>query len=116
MIPALAASSWYRSTRDAAAVSPEVAERVRALYDALQKAGIEALWDDRELGPGAKLTDSELLGIPVRVVISERTLATQEAEILTRNFAREAGAKALDRDQRQDHKGQRNQRCHRREN
>jgi prolyl-tRNA synthetase len=65
--------------------TPEVATGVRNIYEQLQGAGLEVLWDDRELGPGAKLTDSELLGIPVRIVISDRTLATQEAEIMVRS-------------------------------
>jgi prolyl-tRNA synthetase len=63
----------------------EVPTNVSALYQELTATGIETLWDDRELGPGAKLTDSELLGIPVRVVISERTLGTGEAEIMIRH-------------------------------
>ncbi len=63
----------------------QVAATVRETYERLRAAGLETLWDDRDLGPGAKLTDSELLGIPLRVVVSDRTLATEEAEILIRS-------------------------------
>jgi prolyl-tRNA synthetase len=64
--------------------SERVANAVLMAYSELLAAKIETLWDDRNLGPGAKLTDSELFGIPIRVVISERTLGIQEAEILNR--------------------------------
>lgn len=45
------------------------------LYAELQSAGVEVMWDDRDMGPGAKFADNDLLGIPYRVVISEKTLA-----------------------------------------
>ncbi|MEK9171584.1 MAG: His/Gly/Thr/Pro-type tRNA ligase C-terminal domain-containing protein, partial [Patescibacteria group bacterium] len=39
----------------------------------LEKSGIEVLWDDREnVSPGVKFADADLLGIPWRVVVSER--------------------------------------------
>lgn len=43
------------------------------LYDALSKKGIEVLWDDRVLRPGEKFAESDLLGIPYRVVVSAKT-------------------------------------------
>jgi prolyl-tRNA synthetase len=45
------------------------------LYAALREAGAEVLYDDREAGPGEKLTDAELLGCPLRVVVGRRGLA-----------------------------------------
>ncbi len=52
--------------------------RVRAaadsLYDQLETGGIECLLDDRDLRPGAKFADAELIGIPHRIVISDRGL------------------------------------------
>ncbi|MEK7499478.1 MAG: aminoacyl--tRNA ligase-related protein [Patescibacteria group bacterium] len=44
-----------------------------AAYEALQKAGIETLYDDRDTGTGAKFADADLLGIPYRIVISKKT-------------------------------------------
>jgi prolyl-tRNA synthetase len=38
------------------------------------------LYDDRDAGPGEKLTDAELLGCPVRVVVGKRALAEGEVE------------------------------------
>ena len=44
------------------------------LYEKLTKAGIEVLWDDREeVSAGVKFADADLIGIPVRLVISEKT-------------------------------------------
>ena len=45
------------------------------LYDELREAGIETLYDEREAGAGEKLTDAELLGCPLRVVVGRRGLA-----------------------------------------
>lgn len=43
------------------------------IYNQLQKAGVEVLWDDREnVSAGQKFADADLIGIPVRLVISER--------------------------------------------
>ncbi|WP_440997443.1 proline--tRNA ligase [Arhodomonas sp. SL1] len=54
--------------------SPRVAETAERLYRALQAAGVECLWDDREARPGVKFADMELIGIPRRIVIGERGL------------------------------------------
>lgn len=43
------------------------------IYKALQKKGYDVLWDDRDESPGSKLNDADLLGIPVRVVVSKKT-------------------------------------------
>ncbi len=57
-----------------------------ALYAALQAKGIEVLYDDREeLSAGEKLKDSDLLGIPWRFVVSEKSLAKGGIEIKKRN-------------------------------
>ena len=53
----------------------KVSEAADALYRELADAGIETLLDDRGLRPGAMFADIELIGIPHRVVISERGLA-----------------------------------------
>ena len=59
----------------------EVADR---LYDELTEAGIEVLYDDRDAGPGQKLTDAELLGCPLRVVVGRRGLAEGIFEVSER--------------------------------
>ncbi len=56
------------------AEEPERAQADR-LYEELLEAGLEVLYDDRDAGPGQKLTDAELLGCPLRVVVGRRGLA-----------------------------------------
>jgi len=53
------------------------AERI---YQELQGKGIEVLFDDRDDSPGIKFNDADLLGIPLRLTVSPRTLQTQSAE------------------------------------
>jgi prolyl-tRNA synthetase len=66
-------------------------EAVRAatepLYEALVAAGVEVLLDDRDVRPGVKFADMELLGIPHRVVIGERGLADGALEYQARRAA-----------------------------
>jgi prolyl-tRNA synthetase len=66
-------------------------EAVRAatepLYEALVAAGVEVLLDDRDVRPGVKFADMELLGIPHRVVIGERGLADGALEYRARRAA-----------------------------
>ncbi len=71
------------------------------IYDALQKAGIETLLDDRSERPGVKFKDIDLLGIPVRIVVGEKNLPN--VELKCRNSAdmqlvpaTEAAAKAAE--------------------
>lgn len=54
------------------------------LYRNMQKAGIEVLYDDRNVSAGVKLTDSELMGLPIRVLISPKTIANGQAEVTMR--------------------------------
>jgi prolyl-tRNA synthetase len=53
----------------------EVGEAAESLYRELSAAGIETVLDDRGLRPGAMFADIELIGIPHRIVVSERGLA-----------------------------------------
>ena len=54
------------------------------VYDQLQKAGIETLYDDRAERPGVKFADAELLGIPYRVTVSDRLLDAKKWEVVSR--------------------------------
>jgi prolyl-tRNA synthetase len=62
-----------------------VAEAADALYRELNDAGIETVLDDRGLRPGPMFADIELIGIPHRVVVSERGLAAGTFEYRARN-------------------------------
>jgi prolyl-tRNA synthetase len=52
---------------------PEIMDKGEALYHSLHDMGVEILWDDRDISPGEKFTDADLLGIPVRLVISKKS-------------------------------------------
>lgn len=52
----------------------------RALYEKLKKAGVEVLYDDRSLTPGEKFNDADLIGIPLRLVVSEKTKSRVEVK------------------------------------
>jgi prolyl-tRNA synthetase len=54
------------------------------LYGELRDAGLDVIYDDRDLGPGAKFADAELLGVPLRLTIGKRTLAAGEIEAQVR--------------------------------
>jgi len=57
----------------------------KKLYEDLITAGYEVLYDDRNIGPGAKFADSDLLGLPVRIVIGNKTIAEQSCEFKLRS-------------------------------
>ena len=63
----------------------EVRAEAAELYRELTQAGVEVLWDDRDLRAGEKFADSDLLGIPLRVVVSEKTLAAGKFECVHRS-------------------------------
>jgi prolyl-tRNA synthetase len=60
--------------------SDKVREAAEALYAELQDKGLVVLFDDRDARPGVKFADAELIGIPHRVVVSERGLESGELE------------------------------------
>jgi prolyl-tRNA synthetase len=62
----------------------EVHKEAGELYRDLREHGIDILWDDRDLRAGEKFADSDLIGIPVRVVISEKTLSEGKFECVHR--------------------------------
>jgi prolyl-tRNA synthetase len=62
----------------------DVSEQADELYSELTSQGIEVLYDDRDARPGDKFADADLMGIPHRLVISERTLADNQVELKSR--------------------------------
>ena len=63
----------------------EVKEVADGLYDQLQKAGVEVIYDDRNVRPGEMFADADLLGVPIRVVVSPRNLKNGCIGISTRD-------------------------------
>jgi len=62
----------------------KVTKAAMALYEKLVKSGVEVLYDDRDASTGEKLNDADLMGIPNRVVVSEKTLAAKKVELKIR--------------------------------
>lgn len=63
----------------------EVKDFADGIYNALREAGAEVLFDDRaEARPGEKFADSDLLGMPYRVVVSRKTKEEGKFEVVTR--------------------------------
>jgi prolyl-tRNA synthetase len=62
---------------------PDVRDAALRIYGALQRS-YQVLYDDRDESPGVKLKDADLLGIPVRVVISQKLITNAQAEIKVR--------------------------------
>ena len=60
-------------------------EEAEKIYDELVGAGIEVLFDDRDVRAGEKFADSDLIGIPYRAVVSEKSLGQGGVEIKKRN-------------------------------
>ena len=74
----------------------EVKKSAESLYEELQKNGIEVLFDDRDLRPGEKFADSDLFGIPLRIIVSEKTLMSSEYEIKERTSGKISMIKETD--------------------
>ena len=63
----------------------DVADEAAALYEEMLAAGLDVLYDDREESAGVKFNDADLLGLPVRVVVSPRNLKNGEVEVKPRS-------------------------------
>lgn len=84
-------------------VDKDVLEEADKLYAELSAAGASVLYDDRAVNPGEKFADADLMGLPVRIVVSEKSLAaggvelkkrtSQDAQIIAQNAAIEVLAK-----------------------
>jgi prolyl-tRNA synthetase len=70
------------------------------LANALKKEGIDVIMDDRDERPGVKFKDADLIGFPIRVVVSERSLAQRKVEI---KFRTEQKAQLIDTDKALSH-------------
>ena len=69
------------------AANEEVTAMAEKLYEELRAAGLEVLYDDRAESAGVKLNDADLLGMPVRVLVSPRGLKGGTVEVKARTAA-----------------------------
>lgn len=63
----------------------EVMDAADGIYKELQNEGITVLWDDRDMQVGAKLKDADLIGLPLRLIVSSRSLEAGGVEWKLRN-------------------------------
>ncbi len=63
---------------------PPTKEAAQALYSDLSQAGVAALLDDREVSAGVKMKDADLIGFPIRILLSEKRLRQSSLELKTR--------------------------------
>ncbi|WCL48729.1 proline--tRNA ligase [Leptospira sp. GIMC2001] len=63
--------------------------KVEKIYQELVSKGLDVFWDDRDLGPGFKFKDSELIGFPIRITIGKAFLEKAEISILVRKTGEE---------------------------
>lgn len=62
----------------------EIRDWADGIYTALTRRGVEVLYDDRDLRPGEKFADAELIGIPYRVVVSKKNKEAGTFEVTSR--------------------------------
>ena len=60
--------------------APQIQKVAEQLYQDLQEAGLEVLYDDRDESPGVKFNDADLIGVPLRLTVGHRALKDNEIE------------------------------------
>ena len=79
---------WPENIAPARVYLVQIGEKSRAaadeLYETLGAQGVEVLYDERDERPGVKFADAELMGIPLRVTVSDRVLDGKEWEVVAR--------------------------------
>ena len=81
----MAIAPWQVEVCNLRVDDAEVKETADKLYADLQAAGVEVLYDDRDIRPGVMFADADLFGIPVRAIVSPKTLAAGCIEIAARD-------------------------------
>jgi prolyl-tRNA synthetase len=71
---------------DSSAVDSDPISTADRLYGELQDAGYEVLYDDRTESPGVKFKDADLIGVPIRLTVSERSLGSGGVEFKRRDL------------------------------
>lgn len=68
-------------------IDAEVVKAAEKIYNDLTQAGVAVIYDDRDVRPGEKFADADLMGIPYRLVVSSKTVADNKFEIKSRTGA-----------------------------
>ena len=64
--------------------SQEQVKTADKIYEDLRNAGIEVLYDDRNDRPGVKFNDADLIGLPIRITIGDKSLKDNKVELKAR--------------------------------
>ena len=75
---------------------PAVAEACEKLYDELLKLGVEVLYDDRGEKAGSAFADADLLGIPLRIIVSPKTLEAGQVEYKHRDWGKRSEMRPIE--------------------
>jgi prolyl-tRNA synthetase len=81
----ISVAPYYVHMVSLASTGGPVADTANNLYETLSEAGIEVLYDDREESPGVKFMDADLIGVPLRLTVSSRSLSQGGVEMKHRN-------------------------------
>ena len=81
----IAIAPWQVEVCNLRVDDPTVKETADRLYAALLSNGIETLYDDRDIRPGVMFADADLFGLPIRAIVSPKTLADGCIEIAARD-------------------------------
>ena len=65
--------------------NPDIRSYADKLYEELQSSGLEVIYDDRSVSAGVMFSDADLLGVPVRAVVSPRNMKQGQVEIVSRD-------------------------------
>jgi len=87
----LAVAPWQVQLNAIKLGAPGVRDTAEEIFASLTAKGVEVLYDDRDERPGVQFADADLLGIPIRLVVSERNLKENKIEWKNR-FTGESGA------------------------
>ncbi|MCC5815890.1 MAG: proline--tRNA ligase [Leptospira sp.] len=71
------------------AKAPEDIARIEGIYNSLKSKGFDILWDNRDMGPGFKFKDAELIGYPIRLTLGKGFLEKGEISIMNRKSGEE---------------------------
>lgn len=63
----------------------KIKDQTDKIYNNLTENNIEVLYDDRDVAPGVKFVDADIIGIPLRIIVSEKTIKKQSVEFKKRN-------------------------------
>ena len=64
---------------------PKVKETADKLYEELKRAGVEVIYDDRNVSAGVMFSDADLIGAPYRVIVSPRNMKNSAVEVVARD-------------------------------